>query len=194
MILKEMLKLCKKNNTIRYIATEQEAYVSDGFVLANVTDIAEEWTAKDYATALELTPDDWDCYKIENSEIHEDLYKVKLIKADRMRFSLNIDGEPIQPFILEDGRALFVNCKYLSVFREEHPKEFYFGKFGNRYMLYIYVSGRIIGGVYPVRFDCGCVKDFARVLQTGAERSESEGFLQGYTQYSIFDEKGEENQ
>ena len=52
--------------------------------------------------------------KIENSEIHEDLYKVKLIKADRMRFSLNIDGEPIQPFILEDGSENKKTCPVIN--------------------------------------------------------------------------------
>ena len=188
MILKEMLKLCKKSKRIRFIETENDIFVSDEYVMANVTEIAQNWTAEDYATALDLTQDERDNYRIKNTKIDADLCNEITEEAERMRFSLNIDGEAVQPFILADGRVLFIQCKYHSIFKEEHPKEYRLGKFEDCVMLYIYVGSRMIGGICPLRIDGGCVKEFARDLLIGAEKAEKEGFLQGYTQYSLIDD------
>lgn len=186
MILKEMLNLCKKKNTIIVEYYGERKFLSDGTTMMFIGNIAPDWTDEDCAVYLELTDEEKECYTMEYSDDKDtcELETKGCIEADKLRFSLNADGMPMQPFRLTTGEVIFCDMQKLRIFRDECPKMYYF-KDGLVPKLYISVEQKIIGAVTPQRIDYNVMKDFCSSMLDGVRKSDERELLCANTQMSL---------
>lgn len=186
-MLKEMLQSCKKNKTIIIEYYGEQKFLSDGTTMAYIGDAAPEWTDEDCAVCLELTDEDRENYTmlcVERGDCYDEIITDRFISAEKLRFSLNLDGLPVQPFRIESGEVVFCDMTKLRIFKEEHPKIYYFSKERGMKM-YISVNETVIGAVPLLRVRYESMKDFSKKLADGVTASEKVGLLCENEQISL---------
>lgn len=181
MIIKKMYKLLKDSKNIFVHESETQKFISDGHVMADITNEAPEWTVKDIAIAMDIDEDSIGKYRMETKPIDSVLCSrlknhCKLPIAIRCRYSLNMDGITIQPFILEDGKILLCDMKLLSVFGDIHNKVYRYYYNSGEAMIFIFVDRYCVGIVCPLRVNLQALKDFATEIATAAALSQTSGF------------------
>ncbi len=187
MMLKEMLKSCKKNKTIIIDYFGEQKFLSDGYTMICMDAVAPEWTDEDCAVYLELSEEDRESYVMKNIDIIDEKTKLRIkeyISAEKLRFSLNLDGLPVQPFKLQGGELVFCDMTKLRIFKNEHPKVYYFSD-ERKPKMYISVNGVVIGSVTPLKVSYDTMKDFCRELFQGVTKSEERGLLCENEQMSL---------
>ena len=178
-MLKEMLQSCKKKKTIIIEYYGEQKFLSDGTTMAYIGMVAPEWTDEDCAVCLELTEEDREGYSMQyydKEDAWDGIITDRFITAEKLRFSLNLDGVPVLPFKLKSGEIVFCDMTKLRIFKEEHPKVYYFSKERGPRM-YIAVNEVVIGAVAPLRIGYDCMKDFCKELADGVSASERAGLL-----------------
>ena len=186
-MLKEMLKSCKKEKYIGVQFYGKQKFLSDGDTKICMDSIAPEWTDVDCAVYLELGEEDKESYTMFYDDVIDEDTKIdvsKCIMAEKLRFSLNMDGLPVQPFKLDTGEIVFCDMTKLRIFIGEHPKRYHFSK-GKRERMYITVNEVVIGSVIPLRISYETMKDFCRELFNGVVKSEEAGLLCENEQMSL---------
>ena len=186
----KLVKSCKKEKTIRVEYFGEQKFLSNGSAAADITLIAPDWEVSDFATSLGLDADMLDGYSTHNGEAHEreeiDIYELPWI--ERMRYSLNIEGRTVQPFLLSDGRILWVDMDWLAIFKDEKNKKYKFGMLNNAPALYVCADGMLIGTIAALDVDLCCVGGFTKVLLDGINKSCESGFLDRGGQMTLLDE------
>lgn len=186
-MLKEMLKSCKKKKFISVEFFGKQKFLSDGDTMICMDSIAPEWTDEDCAVYLELSEEDKEGYTMLLDDVVDEDTKLdasKYIPAEKLRFSLNMDGLPVQPFRLVSGQLVFCDMTKLRIFKGEHPKIYYFSG-GTVPRMYISVNQVIIGATSPLRISYDTMKGFCRELFDGVVKSEESGLLCENEQMSL---------
>lgn len=191
MILKKMLQFCKKYKTIemRYIGNQK--FLSCGFAMMNISNIAPEWNTQDCAIALDIDEDALDSYTIVQGDEFGGVNNVadtySLIPADRLRYSMNVDGDTLQPFKLSNGNIAFVKMEYLTIFKGENNKAYKFQVQNESIKMYIFNDGLLIGMINPTKTDMASVYRFAKIITECAKTSFGNKFLDIGGQVSLED-------
>lgn len=191
MILKKMLQLCKKSKMIeiKYVGTQK--FLSCGYVAMNISGIAPEWDTQDCAIALELDEDILDSYSLVQGDVENGVNNVvmqtDLLPAERLKYSLNVEGMPLQPFKLANGNIVFINMEYLAVFKGEENKTYKFHARNELPMLHVFSEGMLIGIVSPLKMDMVEMYRFAKTLMECTRASAENRFLDKGGQVSLED-------
>lgn len=191
-MLKEMLKRCQKQKKIIVEYWGEQKFLSDGLMMAYIGDVAPFWTCEDCAVALELTDDDREAYDMEDRKkenAYEGIDYTKCEKVSALRYSINIDSTPVQPFMLESGEVVFINMQQMRVFRDEYPKAYYFDADNIIPKVYIVVNEKVIGAITPLRVELQKMKEFCTELSDGIKKSAKRGLFGMEEQISLFDEE-----
>lgn len=188
-MLKEMLKHCAKKKTIFVEMYGGDKFLSDGNMMAYVGNVAPNWTDEDCAVALELTEEDRQKYTMGYIDDYEEIEYKNHLKCERLRYSVNIDSLPLQPFILNSGEVIFADMVQLRVFRDVYPKTYYFDPSKILPKIYIVVNETVIGAVRPVKIQYETMKFFCENLIAGVKKSAKSGLFGEEEQLSLFDTK-----
>lgn len=180
----KMLKLCKKHKAIivRYMGGRK--FLSDGRAIAYIGDIAPAWTDVDFAIDLQLTDDEREGFNMEYIGEDVDSGEIKYKRFHHcvsLRYSLNMDGMAVQPFLVDNGAVIFIDMKYLHVFKDICPKRYYF----DASMLYIVVNEQVMGAIAPMRIQFNTMKDFCIQLTSGVQKTEQSGLFGQDEQISL---------
>lgn len=189
MILKDMLKRCKKNKLISIEYYGNSKFLSDGIMFACIDSIAPDWDAKDCAVALELSDDELEGFVLNTGE-PVDFLEFEIPGAEyyleRLRYSVNVDGVKMYAYILPDKRIVFCDAEKLDVFKDLRIRQLFLGKLGNTYAAYVVVNNKVVGVVPLNRIDGEIMAEFASVLYTGIKNNEKkEFFMFANTQVSL---------
>lgn len=192
MILKKMFKLCKDRKTIKIYYSDNRSFLSNGYVLADITDIAPEWEVNDIEIAMELDDAALEKFKIEEKRFSEEGCKtlknvLNLTAVSRLRYSLNVDGKALQPFMLPDGRIIFCDMELMSVFKDVYIKTYRFGYIEKTPAIYVCTDSLCVGMIMPSRVDLETLKAFTSEMYNGATESMKKGFLDAGGQMTITD-------
>ena len=108
-----------------------------------------------------------------------------IIKLEKSRYSVNIDGIPYQPFILPDKRLFFVDMEKLRVFKDEGIKNYGFFELSEHPYLIVMIDNRIIGAVAAARLNLDTIYNFACGFYEGCKKSKETDFCDGGGQMSL---------
>lgn len=195
MILKLMQNLCKKHKRIDVRYYGKRKFITDGYTLAYIGACAPDWTAEDFAISMGLDEDEQEHYYMSDGEPNEDELEAEVYyRAERLAYSLNVMGEPLQPFTLGDGSVFFVNMENMRVFSDTTEKEYYYKELGTGEntvpMLAMVSAGYVIGMTAVKQIFIHDMKCFIGVLAKGLTITETKNFnIQG-GQMSIEDITG----
>jgi hypothetical protein len=186
----KMLKACKDAKKIDVNYYGEQKFLSNGYAAADITLIAPDWEVSDFATSMGLDAEDLEIYSTHNGEKgeREEIDVCELPWVERMRYSLNIEGVTVQPFMLSDGRILWVDMDWLAIFKDESDKRYKFGMQNGAPVLYVCVNGMLIGIIGAVRINLECVGGFTRALSEGITKSYESGFLDSGGQMTLMDD------
>ena len=182
-----MLKSCKKEKFIDVQFYGKQKFLSDGDTKICMDFIAPEWTDVDCAVYLELSEEDKEAYTMLFDDTIDEDTKIdvsKCVRAEKLRFSLNMDGLPVQPFRLDTGELVFCDMTKLRIFKGEHPKVYHFSG-GTVPRMYISVNEVVIGAVTPLKISYETMKAFCKELFNGVVKSEEAGLLCENEQMSL---------
>ena len=171
-----------KNAIVRYMGGRK--FLSDGRAMAYIGDIAPAWTDVDFAIDLQLTDDECEVFNMEYIGEDADSGEIKYKRFHRcvsLRYSLNMDGMAVQPFLVDNGAVIFIDMKYLHVFKDIHPKRYYF----DANMLYVVVNEQVMGAIAPLRIQYDTMKEFGKELLDGVEKAEQSGMFGKDEQISL---------
>ncbi|MCD8391547.1 MAG: hypothetical protein LUD03_06895 [Firmicutes bacterium] len=184
MQLKGMIGNCKKRKHIEILFYNEVKFLSDGRSAMCIERIAPDWGIRDIFTAMDLTEDAQEGFFTRNSETSENVNPDELVRLTRLMYSLNINGEPLQPFLFPDGRVIFVDLELMRVFRDEGNKE-YFCKPNDVPLIFIRADGGLIGTVFPTQVNLESVRMFLGQLAKGVDAAAEAGFLDAGGQVEI---------
>lgn len=185
MYLKSMLKFCKKARTIKIEYHGNQKFLTDDEMKIYLFGAAAKWNSKDFAIMLELDDDTFEKFTIEDREPGEyNAFEVAEMQAvEKLICSVNICGIPYQPFMLPDDRIFFVDMTRLAVFKDIHPKQ-YFYKSGD---LVIAKDHLVIGTISPTSTNLNTMKNFISQLHKGITNSAAASFFDAGGQMMITD-------
>lgn len=185
MYLKSMLKFCKKARTIKIEYHGNQKFLTDDEMKIYLFGAAAKWNSKDFAIMLELDDDTIEKFTIEDGTTgeHYAFEVAEMQNAEKLMYSVNICGIPYQPFILPDDKIFFVDMTRLAVFKDIHPKQ-YFYKSGD---LVIAKDNTVIGAISPTSTNLNTMKNFTSQLHRGITNSEVANFFDAGGQMMITD-------
>lgn len=192
MMLKKMLAFCKKAKNISIIFFGEQKFLSDGKMAAFIGEEAEEWKSKDCSIFLELGEAADEQYKLKDGQINEnpEINVTDMQRVEELKYSLNMDGTVLKPFMLPDRKIFFVDMARMKVFENEHPKSYFCDKVSenNKYPALVIARNTFpIGYVYPMKINLDTMKHFAQELNIGVEASAKTGFCDAGGQLTIED-------
>ncbi len=181
MILPKMLKQCKKNKHIQIIKYGKYNYLSAGTVAGLIDADVKDWTAEDSAAAIGISNDERDSY----IKPPRNLEPIKDFKAEApMEWSIAApDRDGLQPFILDDGRVLFIRAELLKIFDSVSDTIYYFS--AKHEFLAVVRHGGIIGFICPMRVNLNKMSAWAADLLRGLNASDETGFYDAGGQMEI---------
>lgn len=188
MVLKNMIALCKKSNTITMFGDKQNGkWLTDGYTCAYLGDDCE-LTKEDILYIMELDEDKKECMRLTDMPMPEMLIKGingTIEKIERCRFTINCDGMALQPFATSKG-ALFLDTKLMQIFKDVNGKEYYF----DDNMVFVRANGETIGVIAPCRTDLETMYNFSSNLTELVWKAKNNEFFDsGYHQYSVLDDE-----
>jgi hypothetical protein len=175
-----MLSLCKKEKNIKIEYFGEQKFLSNGHAAAYIGECAPEWTAEDCVIALDLDEETRDKFDIseEHTRANEELIPDDFTKVEKLVYSLNVLGVPLQPFTL-NGKVFFVDMELMRVFRDEENKRFYYGEIGKKRKkpkLIIESNGIIVGIIEVEIINIDTMEEFTKELRAGVQRAKEECF------------------
>lgn len=179
MILKSMLKFCTKKRRIEIFFAGNYKYLSDGDMCIYIGDIAPTWDCNDCATALELSDEQLGNFELLDGEPHDnEAFEVEeLQKAEMLRYSVNCDGLPLQPFLLPDNKIFFVDLNRMAVFKDVGIKQYYLGYYNDQCALYVATGDFVVGAIAAEKMNLDIMQHFAHQLGRGVNTSVETHFL-----------------
>lgn len=188
MILSKMLKQCKKNKRIQIIRYGKCNYLSAGTVAGIIDADVKDWTAEDSAAAIGISDDERDNY----IQSPRELAPIKDLKAAApMEWSVTAsDRDVLQPFILGDGRVLFISAELLKIFDSVSDTIYYFS--AEHGFIAVVRHDDIMGFICPTRVNLNKMSAWAADLLRGLNASDEAGFYDAGGQMEIIETEAAE--
>lgn len=178
-MLKEMMNLCKKEKSIDVLKYGKQRFLESTSAAACLDLCAPDWTIGDILTALEIPDEERDDYVTgKGIEQYDTINPDNLIECVRLTYSINVGGCSLQPFMLKDGRAFFVDEKNLKIFHETSMCKYYYAVSlaGDPALIVAKDNGYVVGFIRIIKVDADRMGNFATSLSDGIYRAALNGF------------------
>lgn len=189
MILKKLIAMCKKHKIISMFEDSDSGlkWLSAGRVAVCLGgDCA--LTPDDILFFLEVPEESRDKYYVTYEE-NKSLPTIHTAETvERLTYSLNMNGEPLQPFATSRG-ILFVNMKSLAIFADSKEElKYRFTYWNETPVLLVMKYCDLIGIIPPVKQDYEKLLEFTHNLHSLSDLAERSNFLSvDGKQVSLFD-------
>lgn len=188
MILKKLIAMCKKNKIISMFEDSQRGlkWLSAGSVAVCLGGDCP-FTTDDILFFLEIPEEKKTEYFIKHERDKALPNTAAAEDVERLEYSLNIHGDPLQPFKTSQG-ILFINMKLLAIFADIEEVTYKFAYWNNVPVLLVMEYSELKGIIPPMKMDYDKLLDFADELCSLSGFAKSNGFLSiDGKQVSIFD-------
>lgn len=185
-MLKEMLRQCQKSKCIYVMTTDNRRYLSDGEVIADVTDITPEWELQDFRAAMELPGEKQDGFCMIEDDTFPVLKAENMEKLQPLSYSININGVPYQPFNSSKG-ILLVDRTHMTIFKEFGIKSYGLTKYNGKPFATVIVNDTVMGLICLGNIKYSTLIDFAYSLYTGLKTAMDNGIRQADEQIELED-------